>query len=218
MPGTTVAGMAGVAFGWQPASHQLIADVSAGDRWQIAVWRPGQTRLTTALARAPYNSWPVRVPTDARIAQPQSTTLKSDEGRSRYPHQGRAGTPGAGQLVAEPEPCRAWRNEPVPAQRRRVGDGDAARQAASTTLPGRGGRSRPCCPPPWPGPASRRWPPGRRRDRAASRSMRAAAWPSAAVQRGRRDRLVLLPERRQHLRSVLVGGSSSRLITVWRSL
>jgi hypothetical protein len=59
VPGTTVIGMAGVAFGWQPGSHQLIADVSVGDRWQIAVWRPGQTRLTTALARALYNSWPV---------------------------------------------------------------------------------------------------------------------------------------------------------------
>ena len=59
VPGTTVVGMAGVVFGWQPGSHRLIAEVSVGDRWQIAVWRPGQTRLSIALARAPYNSWPV---------------------------------------------------------------------------------------------------------------------------------------------------------------
>jgi hypothetical protein len=58
VPGTAV-GQVGVAFGWQPGSHRLIADVSVGDLWQFAVWRPGQTRLSTALARAPYNSWPV---------------------------------------------------------------------------------------------------------------------------------------------------------------
>jgi len=59
VPGTTIAGRAGIVFGWQPRSHQLIADVGVGNQWQIAVWRPGQARLFTALARAPYDSWPV---------------------------------------------------------------------------------------------------------------------------------------------------------------
>jgi predicted secreted protein len=27
--------------------------------WQIAVWRPGDARLSVALARAPGGSWPV---------------------------------------------------------------------------------------------------------------------------------------------------------------
>jgi len=59
VPGTTVVGNVGVSFGWQPSSHRLIADVAVGDLWQIAVWRPGQARLSTELARAPYDSWPV---------------------------------------------------------------------------------------------------------------------------------------------------------------
>jgi len=59
VPGTTIAGQVGIAFGWQPRSHRLIADVSVGNQWQIAVWQPGQARLSTALARVPYDSWPV---------------------------------------------------------------------------------------------------------------------------------------------------------------
>jgi len=59
VPGTTIAGQVGISFGWQPRSHRLIADVSVGNQWQIAVWRPGQARLSTALARVPYDSWPV---------------------------------------------------------------------------------------------------------------------------------------------------------------
>jgi predicted secreted protein len=53
----------GVDFGWQAGSHRLIADVPAGTpgqpEWQIAVWQPGDARLSTALARVPENSWPV---------------------------------------------------------------------------------------------------------------------------------------------------------------
>jgi hypothetical protein len=63
VPGTRVGSGNGVAFGWQPASDQLIADVAIDTpgqpQWQIAVWRPGDARLSTALARAPYQSWPV---------------------------------------------------------------------------------------------------------------------------------------------------------------
>jgi hypothetical protein len=63
VPGTTVGSGIGVAFGWQPGSHQLIADVIASAQrqpeWQIAVWRPGDARLSIALARTPYMSWPV---------------------------------------------------------------------------------------------------------------------------------------------------------------
>jgi hypothetical protein len=63
VPGTTVGSGNGVDFGWQPGSHRLIADVAVGTpgqpEWQIAVWRPGDARLSTALARAPYESWPV---------------------------------------------------------------------------------------------------------------------------------------------------------------
>jgi hypothetical protein len=63
VPGTTVGSGNGVSFGWQAGSHQLIADVavSTADQpeWQIAVWQPGDARLSTALARAPYESWPV---------------------------------------------------------------------------------------------------------------------------------------------------------------
>lgn len=63
VPGTTVGSGNGVAFGWQAGSHRLIADVGVGTadqpEWQIAVWQPGDARLSTALARAPYESWPV---------------------------------------------------------------------------------------------------------------------------------------------------------------
>ena len=55
VPGTTVGSGIGVDFGWQPGSHRLIADVPAGTpgqpEWQIAVWQPGDARLSTALAR-----------------------------------------------------------------------------------------------------------------------------------------------------------------------
>jgi hypothetical protein len=67
VPGTTVGSGIGVAFGWQAGSHRLIADVGVGateqpegqPEWQIAVWQPGDARLSTALARAPNGSWPV---------------------------------------------------------------------------------------------------------------------------------------------------------------
>lgn len=62
VPGTTVGSHNGVAFGWQAGSHRLIADVAVDTtqpEWQIAVWRPGDARLSTALARVPYESWPV---------------------------------------------------------------------------------------------------------------------------------------------------------------
>jgi hypothetical protein len=62
VPGTTVGSRNGIAFGWQAGSQQLIADVAVDTpqpEWQIAVWRPGDARLSTALARVPYESWPV---------------------------------------------------------------------------------------------------------------------------------------------------------------
>jgi hypothetical protein len=67
VPGTTVGSGIGVDFGWQAGSHRLIADVGVGAKeqpeaqpeWQIATWRPGDGRLSTALARAPNGSWPV---------------------------------------------------------------------------------------------------------------------------------------------------------------
>jgi hypothetical protein len=63
VPGTTVASRIGVSFGWQAGSQRLIADVTVGVpgqyEWQIAVWRPGDARLSVALARAPGGSWPV---------------------------------------------------------------------------------------------------------------------------------------------------------------
>ena len=63
MPGTTTGIANGVDFGWQARSHRLIADVALDmpgqPEWQIAVWQPGDARLSTALARAPYDSWPV---------------------------------------------------------------------------------------------------------------------------------------------------------------
>jgi hypothetical protein len=63
VPGSTVGSGIGVDFGWRPGTRQLIADVTADTQgqpeWQIAVWRPGDARLSTALARAPDQSWPV---------------------------------------------------------------------------------------------------------------------------------------------------------------
>jgi len=63
VPGTTIGSHNGVDFGWQAGSHRLIADVAVDTpgqpEWQIAVWRPGDAQLSTALARAPYESWPV---------------------------------------------------------------------------------------------------------------------------------------------------------------
>jgi hypothetical protein len=63
VPGTTVGSGNGVAFGWQAGSHRLIADVAVDTpgkpQWQIAVWRPGDARLSTVLARVPDGSWPV---------------------------------------------------------------------------------------------------------------------------------------------------------------
>jgi len=59
VPGTTVGSGRGFAFGWQAGSGRLVADVSLQHGWQIAVWRPGEARLSVALARAPSGSWPV---------------------------------------------------------------------------------------------------------------------------------------------------------------
>jgi hypothetical protein len=63
VPGTTVGSGIGATFGWEAGSHRLIADVvvdgSTQPEWQIAVWQPGDARLSTALARTPYESWPV---------------------------------------------------------------------------------------------------------------------------------------------------------------
>jgi hypothetical protein len=59
VPGTTVGSGNGVSFGWPAGSGRLVADVSLQDGWQIAVWRPGEARLSVAIARAPDGSWPV---------------------------------------------------------------------------------------------------------------------------------------------------------------
>jgi hypothetical protein len=63
VPGTTVGSGIGVTFGWQAGGHRLIAEVAVGTsdqpQWQIAVWQPGDARLSTALTQTPYESWPV---------------------------------------------------------------------------------------------------------------------------------------------------------------
>lgn len=63
VPGSTVGSGIGVAFGWQAGSHRLIADVALDTpgqpEWQIAVWQPGDARLSATLVRVPENSWPV---------------------------------------------------------------------------------------------------------------------------------------------------------------
>jgi hypothetical protein len=62
VPGTRVGSHNAVDFGWQAGSRRLIAGVpldTPQPDWQIAVWRPGDARLSTALVRAPYESWPV---------------------------------------------------------------------------------------------------------------------------------------------------------------
>ena len=59
VPGTTIGAGIGVEFGWQPASGRLVADAALQDGWQVAVWRPGDARLSVAVTRAPADSWPV---------------------------------------------------------------------------------------------------------------------------------------------------------------
>lgn len=61
VPGTTVGSGIGVTFGWEAGSHRLIADVAVSDQpeWQIAVWQPGDARISTALAQTPNETWPV---------------------------------------------------------------------------------------------------------------------------------------------------------------
>jgi hypothetical protein len=63
VPGSTVGSGIGVDFGWEAGGNRLIADVAAGTpeqpQWQIAVWQPGDARLSTGLVRVPENSWPV---------------------------------------------------------------------------------------------------------------------------------------------------------------
>ena len=57
--GSTVGIGTGVVFGWQAGTGQLIAVVSVRNHWQIAVWQPGDTRLSVAFAQVPDSSWPV---------------------------------------------------------------------------------------------------------------------------------------------------------------
>src|SRR5262249_52305153 len=59
VPGTTIGAGIGVECGWQPASGRLVADAALQDGWQVAVWRPGDARLSVAVTRAPADSWPV---------------------------------------------------------------------------------------------------------------------------------------------------------------
>ena len=63
VPGSTVGSGNGVTFGWQAGSHRLIADLGVGTQdqpeWQVTEWQPGDARLSIALIRAPYESWPV---------------------------------------------------------------------------------------------------------------------------------------------------------------
>ena len=40
------------------AGH-VAADAPVQPEWQIAVWQPGDLSLSTALARSPYQTWPV---------------------------------------------------------------------------------------------------------------------------------------------------------------
>jgi len=57
--GSTVGIGTGVVFGWQAGTGQLIAVVSVRNHRQIAVWQPGDTRLSIAFAQVPDSSWPV---------------------------------------------------------------------------------------------------------------------------------------------------------------
>lgn len=59
IPGSTVGIGNGVDFGWQTGTGELTAVVFVRNEWQIAVWRPGGTRLFVARARVPESSWPV---------------------------------------------------------------------------------------------------------------------------------------------------------------
>jgi len=59
VPGTTIGSGIGVDFGWQAGSDRLVADVGLQDAWQVAEWRPGDTRLHVAITRAPADTWPV---------------------------------------------------------------------------------------------------------------------------------------------------------------
>lgn len=63
VPGATLGSGIGVTFGWQPDGRRLIVDVSASTlgrpAWQIATWQPGDAQLSLALARTPYESWPL---------------------------------------------------------------------------------------------------------------------------------------------------------------
>jgi hypothetical protein len=59
VPGTTIGSGNGVDLGWQAGSGQLVADVGLQNSWQVAVWRPGDARLSVAVTRTPADSWPV---------------------------------------------------------------------------------------------------------------------------------------------------------------
>jgi anti-sigma-K factor RskA len=67
----TVAVLAGVivartglhrAMPTSAGSGRLVADAGLQDAWQVAEWRPGDTRLYVAITRPPADTWPVAGP------------------------------------------------------------------------------------------------------------------------------------------------------------
>jgi hypothetical protein len=56
VPGTWASSDALVGFGWPAASDSLIAELSFTTKVQLALWRPGTTRLTVAVIRPGRNS------------------------------------------------------------------------------------------------------------------------------------------------------------------
>jgi hypothetical protein len=56
VPGTWASSDALVGFGWPAASNSLIAELSFTTKVQLALWRPGTTRLTVAVIRPGRNS------------------------------------------------------------------------------------------------------------------------------------------------------------------
>jgi uncharacterized membrane protein len=56
VPGTWASSDALVGFGWPAASDSLIAELSFTSKVQLALWRPGNTRLTVAVIRPGRNS------------------------------------------------------------------------------------------------------------------------------------------------------------------
>jgi hypothetical protein len=56
VPGTWASSDALVGFGWPAASDSLIAELSFTTKVQLALWRPGSTRLTVAVIKPGRNS------------------------------------------------------------------------------------------------------------------------------------------------------------------